>query len=629
MSKRKLTWLVDTGAVDGWDDPRLPTVRGVLRRGLTVEALRDFIVSQGSSRSVVFMEWDKIWAMNKKVIDPVAPRYTTVSKDYNVAVEVSGVAEEEAKADLHPKDPSVGQKSVWRAAKVLIDGADAEQLQEGANATFINWGNLKIDKVVKSNGKVTSVKATPNLSDKDFKKTLKVTWLAETDKAPFTPATCVYYDHIISKPVLDKDDDFKSFVASDTKTCVDFLGDPELRKLKKGDIVQIQRRGFFIVDRPYVAATVNTCKSNPIRLIAIPDGTPGSYGPPGKKKAEPTPAPAKGGKKNQQKGGNKKQESSAPAPAPTAAGKGSGDASGLYAQVEAQGNLIRKLKGEKASKDEVQAQVKVLLDLKAKYKEVSGHEWKPGAPPAAAAAAAAPSGGDASKLYAQVEEQGNLVRKIKGEKASKDEVQAQVKILLDLKAKYKEVAGKEWKPGQAPAAAPEAAPAKPSAGGNGADLYAQVEAQGNLVRKIKGEKASKEEVQAQVKILLDLKAKYKDATGQEWKPGQAPSKAKDVSPPPQPAAAATTATAGRCNPCHRGEQGQHPAKHPRAGQRRQAAEGVQGGQAGHRGRGQQAAGAQGAVRERDGREVEAGTDAVVRRGEGGAFRASRLCFVRE
>lgn len=54
------------------DDPRFPTVRGVLRRGMTVEGLKQFIIAQGGSRSVVTMEWDKIWSFNKKVRDFLA-----------------------------------------------------------------------------------------------------------------------------------------------------------------------------------------------------------------------------------------------------------------------------------------------------------------------------------------------------------------------------------------------------------------------------------------------------------------------------------------------------------------------------------------------------------------------------
>ena len=88
---------------------------------------------------MVFMEWDKIWAMNKKVIDPIAPRFTTVDKIYHVPVNVKNIPTESVKADKHPKNPEIGQKTVWRSPVVYIDGVDAEALKEGDNTTFINW----------------------------------------------------------------------------------------------------------------------------------------------------------------------------------------------------------------------------------------------------------------------------------------------------------------------------------------------------------------------------------------------------------------------------------------------------------------------------------------------------------
>jgi glutamyl-tRNA synthetase len=81
LSKRKLQWFVDAGLVEGWNDPRFPTVQGMIRRGLTVPALREFILSQGASKAITTQEWDKLWTINKYHLDPVVPRYTAIDRD--------------------------------------------------------------------------------------------------------------------------------------------------------------------------------------------------------------------------------------------------------------------------------------------------------------------------------------------------------------------------------------------------------------------------------------------------------------------------------------------------------------------------------------------------------------------
>lgn len=272
LSKRKLTWFVEEGLVDGWDDPRFPTVRGILRRGMTVEGLKQFIIAQGSSKSVVFMEWDKIWAFNKKVIDPVAPRFTALDNTNRVVVNVAGAKLESAQVSLHPKNSEVGTKTIWMGPQVLIDYADAECLKEGENATFINWGNLMIKKINKSDGKISSIDAELNLDNKDFKKTIKLTWLCQQEPTEYPPTFCVYFEHIISKGVLGKDEDFKQYIGHETRSEVPMLGEPELKKCKHGDIIQLQRRGFFKVDQAWAPASEFSGVERPIVLFFIPDG---------------------------------------------------------------------------------------------------------------------------------------------------------------------------------------------------------------------------------------------------------------------------------------------------------------------------------------------------------------------
>ncbi|XP_010216482.1 PREDICTED: bifunctional glutamate/proline--tRNA ligase isoform X2 [Tinamus guttatus] len=534
LSKRKLTWFVNEGLVDGWDDPRFPTVRGVLRRGMTVEGLKQFIAAQGSSRSVVNMEWDKIWSFNKKVIDPVAPRYTALLKDAVVPVNVPEAQEEMKEVAKHPKNADVGLKPVWYGSRVLIEGADAETLAEGEVVTFINWGNIIITKLNRnSSGKIVSIDAKLNLENKDFKKTTKITWLAETPHAPLIPTVCVNYEHLITKPVLGKDEDFKQFINRNSKQEELMLGDPCLKELKKGDIIQLQRRGFFICDQPYEPVSPYSCKEAPCILIYIPDGhtkempTSGSKE---KSKAETAKKEASSAVK-----GKSVQLDNASTPSCTAPE----DPLVIYNRVAAQGDAVRDLKAKKAAKEDIDKAVKQLLALKAEYKEKTGQEYKPGNPPASVSEQSVSSkleiSGtmDSKALYDKVAEQGEVVRKLKAEKASKEQIDEAVKVLLNLKAEYKQKTGQEYKPGNPPSALPCApSPALLSsvccsnlASCSLVDdraLYDNVAEQGEVVRRLKAEKASKDEIDEAVKLLLSLKADYKEKTGQDYKPGHPP-----------------------------------------------------------------------------------------------------------
>ncbi|XP_022913832.2 bifunctional glutamate/proline--tRNA ligase [Onthophagus taurus] len=508
LSKRKLAWFVQEKIVDGWDDPRFPTVRGVLRRGMTVEGLKQFIIAQGSSRSVVFMEWDKIWAFNKKVIDPIAPRFTAVDSSNNVVVNVKNVKSEKVAVAKHPKNTEIGLKDTWLGPRILIDTVDAECLKEGENTTFINWGNLMIKKINRDGDKITSVDAEPNLENKDYKKTLKLTWLAETSSAPFTPTYCVYFDHIISKALLGKDEDFKQYVGHTTRVETEMLGDPELKKLKKGDIIQLQRRGFFIVDVPYEPADLITCKEQPIILFNIPDGHT--------KEANLTaPINKKSSEKIVPKANITKEVSVI------------SNESVLLEKIGAQGDKVRELKTTKIGKAIIDEEVKLLLSLKGEYKKLTGKDWKPGAvasPPidmstSSVIASSTSSSGDETSLLEQIVSQGEIVRGLKSKNADKKAIDCEIKTLLALKSDYKTLTGKDWKPPpgvSSKTVLPLSTPSNASIEINA--LLVKIKEQGDKIRDIKAKKADKSTINEEVTKLLALKADFKLLTGRDWKP---------------------------------------------------------------------------------------------------------------
>ncbi|KAG2484195.1 hypothetical protein HYH03_017007 [Edaphochlamys debaryana] len=269
LSKRKLTWFVDTGRVESWNDPRMPTVQGILRRGMQIEALKEFILSQGASKNVTYQEWDKIWTINKKLIDPVCPRHTAVEEAGKVLLTLEdGPAEPEVVTmPRHKKHAPAGLKAVTRSRQLWLDQADAASLAEGEEVTLMDWGNAVVKTITRdAAGAVTALSGHLNLAG-DVKKTrLKLTWLAHAPACELLPLSLVDFDYLITKKKVEEDDNFQDLVNPTTRFEKAALGDPNMRTLQKGEVLQLERKGYFVVDEPYRGP------GRPIVLFAIPDG---------------------------------------------------------------------------------------------------------------------------------------------------------------------------------------------------------------------------------------------------------------------------------------------------------------------------------------------------------------------
>ncbi|XP_071722116.1 glutamate--tRNA ligase, cytoplasmic-like [Rutidosis leptorrhynchoides] len=267
LSKRKLLWFVQNGKVDGWDDPRFPTVQGIVRRGLKIEALIQFIVEQGASKNQNLMEWDKLWSINKRIIDPVCPRHTAVVEELRVLFTLTNGPDEPFVriSKKHKKYDGAGEKATTYTKSVWIDHADALSVSVDEEVTLMDWGNAIVKEIQKDqDGNVTRITGTLHLEGSVKSTKLKLTWLPEISE--LVSLSLMEFDYLITKKKLEEDEDFLDVLNPCTKKETAALGDANMRNLKRGDVLQLERKGYFICDAPFIRA------SKPIVLFSIPDG---------------------------------------------------------------------------------------------------------------------------------------------------------------------------------------------------------------------------------------------------------------------------------------------------------------------------------------------------------------------
>jgi glutamyl-tRNA synthetase len=231
VSKRNLKKLIEEGHVKGWDDPRLPTIAGLKRRGILADAIRDFILSMGISKVESLPSWDLLESINRKLLDPIAKRYFFVGDP--VLVEVDGHPRTEVTLRYHP-DADFGSRTIETSGSFLISASDASHLEVGSKFRLIEVYNLEVyavdEKIIRAR----------KISDEVEEKIPKFQWVIPERSLPLTV--------MVTRPLLINE----SYNPESLKI-VNGRIENSAEKMKVGEIFQLVRIGFCRLDSPGTA----------------------------------------------------------------------------------------------------------------------------------------------------------------------------------------------------------------------------------------------------------------------------------------------------------------------------------------------------------------------------------------
>ena len=267
MSKRKLLELVEGNYVDGWDDPRMATISGLRRRGYTPQSIRNLaervgVAKRNSISDVAQLEFSIREDLNKR-----AERRMAVLNPLKVIITNYPENEtEELDAINNPEDESAGKRKIPFSREIFIEREDFQEIPHRKfhrlapeREVRLRYAYIiKCEKVIKDEaGKVIALHCTYDAETKSgsVNSGRKVKGTIHWVSAPHCFETEVrLYDRLftVENPLSDKEKDFKEFINPDSlKILNNCKLEPSLNKLKPGDIVQFERRGYFCVDTKY------------------------------------------------------------------------------------------------------------------------------------------------------------------------------------------------------------------------------------------------------------------------------------------------------------------------------------------------------------------------------------------
>jgi len=267
VSKRRLIQLVTEGHVSGWDDPRMPTLQGLRRRGYTPEAIRLFARRIGVARAANTVEFEMLEACLREDLNDRAPRAMAVLNPVKLVIENYPEEQEEAfTASNHPENEAMGTRDIPFCRELYIDRDDFRleppkgyhRLSPGKevrlrHAYYVTCTSVETDPAT---GEVTEIRAAYDPATKggwsqDGRKVKgTIHWVSARHAAW---AEVRLYDRLFTKAdPMDVEDgkDFLDYVNKDSLTVLPSVPvEPALAALKPEQFVQFERVGYFVADR--------------------------------------------------------------------------------------------------------------------------------------------------------------------------------------------------------------------------------------------------------------------------------------------------------------------------------------------------------------------------------------------
>ncbi len=260
MSKRKLLKLVQDGLVSGWDDPRMPTIAGLRRRGYTPEAIRNFSDNVGVAKTNSLVDIAQLYASLREDLNKRALRVMAVLDPLKVVIENYPEGKtEELDAVNNPEDESMGKRTVPFSREIFIEREDFREeaprkffrLKPGQEVRLKHAYYITCTNVIKNDlGEITELRCTYDpetrggWSDDGRKVKGTLHWVSIEHAYD---AEVRLYDHLFTEPEPDKGD-LVDNLNPDSLQVIKAKAEPGMKDAKAGMYFQFLRKGYFCVD---------------------------------------------------------------------------------------------------------------------------------------------------------------------------------------------------------------------------------------------------------------------------------------------------------------------------------------------------------------------------------------------